>query len=29
MMKKYRNLVSLIDGTWNTAFNGTNVYQIE
>lgn len=28
-MKKHRNLVSLIDGTWNTAFSGTNVYQIE
>lgn len=28
-MKKFRNLVSLIDGTWNTAFTGTNVYQIE
>lgn len=28
-MKKYRNLVSLIDGTWNTAFSGTNVSRIE
>ena len=28
-MKKYRNLVSLIDGTWNTVFSGTNVSRIE